>query len=223
MYEQRILASSLVHLVWRAVAKYDGTYSDPANEYWSIGFVRHVDGATSADVYGPSLVPRTVDSHQGEAYWGIEFHAHVAIRHVDKGDILNSDTPLFVEDAHVFLAGHRYSVPAYDELEAFAVRLEKDGVLVNNQRILRAIQGDERGFSERSRQRHFRTTTGLNKKQIEQLRRARRAFYLLQQGYSATEAAQNAGYADQAHMTRSFKVLRGETPARIIAAYLKRR
>ena len=212
----------MIHSLWRAEAIQDDTYSDPANEYWSIGFIKHVDGTVSADVFGPSLTPRVVAGYEGEAYWGIEFHAHVTIKGVNKGDILDSDTPLPVEAGVLYLAGHTYQVPMYDGLMAFAERLEKDGVLVSDQRILRALHGDERGFSERSRQRYFRTTTGLNKKQIEQLRRARRAFYLLQCGYSPSDAAHDAGYADQSHMTRAFKLLRGETPARIIAAYLER-
>ena len=221
MYEQQTLASPLMNTVWRAAARHDDTYSDPANEYWSIGFARHGDGTVSADLFGPSLTPRTVEAYQGETYWGIEFHAHVTVRGVAKGDILNSDTPLVVDGGFVVLSGQSYQIPDYPGLEEFAARLEKDGVLISDQRILRAIQGDERGFSERSRQRHFRMTTGLNKKQIEQLRRARHAYYLLQRGWNVSDAALAAGYADQSHMTRAFKLLRGETPARIIATHLK--
>ena len=109
----------------------------------------------------------------------------------------------------------------FDELEAFTDQLAEDKIIVSNRQIFRALEGDEVGFSERSRQRHFVNTTGLTKKQIEQLKRARKAFYLLQNGHEPTDAAHLAGYADQSHMTRSLKLLRGETPARIIATYLK--
>lgn len=222
MYELQIVSSSLAHCVWRATADRDDTYSDSANEYWSIGFVQHGDGAVSADLYGPTTTPRLLPGIRGEEYWGIEFHAHVAIKGVDKGEILNSHTSLLVtNNGQLQLFGRYYDIPSFDELETFAVQLEKDGVLVDDQRIFRAMNGETTGFSTRSMQRHVKSVTGLSKKQIEQLQRARHAFYLLQSGSTPAEAAQGAGYADQSHMTRALKVLRGETPARIIAAYLK--
>jgi AraC-like DNA-binding protein len=39
---------------------------------------------------------------------------------------------------------------------------------------------------------------------------------LLQQGISPAECAAACGYADQAHLTRSLRLLHGETPARIL-------
>lgn len=221
MYEQRTLVSPLINCIWRAVAEHDGSYSDPANEYWSLGFARDVGGSVSVNLFGPSLVPRVVESYKGEVYWGIEFHTNVIVKGVNKGDILDTDVPLVAKNDQLLVAGRWHAIPQYDELISFATQLEKDGIIANDQRVFRALNGDESGFSERSRQRHFRTTTGLNKKQIEQIQRARHAYYLLQSGYTASEVAHLAGYADQSHMTRSLKLLRGETPARIITAYLR--
>lgn len=221
MYEQRTSTSFLVNCVWHAIADSDDVYSDPANEYWGIGFTRHTNGALSAELFGPSIAPRILNGFKGEEYWGIEFHAHVVIKGVDKTNVLNTAASLPVKNGELAIREYRYPVPTYDTLEAFAAQLEKDGVILHDQRIFRALNGDENGFSERSRQRHVKAVTGLNKKQIEQLQRARHAFYLLQSGSSVSEAAHLAGYADQSHMTRSLKLLRGETPARIISAYLK--
>lgn len=48
--------------------------------------------------------------------------------------------------------------------------------------------------------------------------RARHAFELLQQGVPPAECAEECGYSDQAHLTRSLRVFHGLTPARILAA-----
>lgn len=166
-------------------------------------------------------MPRQLQGIKGEEYWGIEFQAHVIIKGVDKGSIVNSHTPLHVNNDQLRIFGRYYGIPSFFELETFVAQLEKDAVLVNDQRIFRVMNGETAGFSERSMQRHVKNVTGLKRKQIEQLQRARHAFYLLQSGSTLADAAHDAGYADQSHMTRALKLLRGETPARIIAAYLR--
>lgn len=221
MYEVIPSESPLINCTWRAIAENDDAYTDAANEYWSLGFVQHLDGTYSVDLFGPSLRPRILEGRAGEVYWGVECKAHITIKGIHKKSILNASITLPVTGSLVNIGGHRYKIPMFDELEAFTDQLARDKIIVSNRQIFRALEGDEVGFSERSRQRHFVNTTGLTKKQIEQLKRARKAFYLLQNGHEPTDAAHLAGYADQSHMTRSLKLLRGETPARIIATYLK--
>lgn len=221
MYEVKQSNSPLINCTWHAIAESDDIYTDAANEYWSLGFARHRDGRFSVDLFGPSLQPRALGGHAGEEYWGVEFNAHIVLKGMHKKSILNASTPLPVTDNHMTIGDHSYEIPTFDALESFTKQLEEDGIIINNQHIFRAMEGDETGFSQRSRQRHFVNTTGLTRKQIEQLKRARQAFYLLQSGHSPTDAAHLAGYADQSHMTRSLKLLRGETPAQIIAAYFK--
>jgi len=221
MYIQKQSSLTSINCVWHASVEYDGTYTDPANEYWSLGFIRYANGSFSVELYGPSLQPRKLDGRKDEEYWGIEFRAHVVLCATDKSEILNSYVPLRVTGGSFEIGGRYYPIPSYDELEKIVQQLQKDGVIMADSRLYRALQGNDTGFSERSRQRHFKQVTGLTKKQIEQLRRARHAFYLLQGDANPTQAALAAGYADQSHMTRSLKLLRGETPAQIIAAYLK--
>jgi methylphosphotriester-DNA--protein-cysteine methyltransferase len=56
----------------------------------------------------------------------------------------------------------------------------------------------------------------LTQGSIRQIERARRATILLQQGISIPDTVDQAGYADQAHLTRSLKYFIGKTPAQII-------
>ena len=222
MYIQEYSSLPFINCVWHAIAERDGAYTDPANEYWCLGFIRHGDGSLSVELYGPSLRPRVLEGHAGEEYWGIEFKAYTALSTISKGEILNANILLPVTGTSFLIGERDYSIPVYSELEKFAQQLQEEGIIVADQRIDRALQGSDAGFSERSRQRHFKNVTGLTKKQIEQLQRARHAFYLLQTGSSLAQAAIIAGYADQPHMTRSLSLLRGETPAQIIATHLGR-
>jgi methylphosphotriester-DNA--protein-cysteine methyltransferase len=49
--------------------------------------------------------------------------------------------------------------------------------------------------------------------QFRQIERARHATNLLRDGASILDTVHEAGYFDQAHLTRSLRVLIGETPA----------
>jgi len=49
-----------------------------------------------------------------------------------------------------------------------------------------------------------------------QIERARQALALLQQGISILDTVDQAGYADQPHLTRSLKYFIGQTPAQIV-------
>jgi transcriptional regulator GlxA family with amidase domain len=91
------------------------------------------------------------------------------------------------------------------------------GVLTGPPELARALAGEDAGYSDRQLQRRFSAEIGLGRKQVAQLERARRAYALLQAGRCLAEAASEAGYADQAHMTRSFRLIAGRTPASILA------
>ncbi len=223
MYEERSSTSDLINCVWHAVAKESATFTDPANEYWGLAFTKHVNGSFSAELVGPTLKPRSMDSHSGEEYWGMEFKAHVVMRGVNKQIILGDFIKLPVSRGCFYVAKTDYDIPSYETLESMVDQLEKSGVIAGSDIIRKSLGGNEKNISQRSRQRHFKQVTGLTKKQITQLERARHAFFLLQSGSNATEVANEVGYSDQAHMIRSLKAIRSETPAQIIARYASRK
>ena len=68
----------------------------------------------------------------------------------------------------------------------------------------------------RSAQRHFPRATGLTHCTVRQIERARHATNLLRQGVSILDTVYEAGYFDQAHLTRSLKYRIGQTPAEIV-------
>ena len=97
-------------------------------------------------------------------------------------------------------------------------RLVRSGVIAHDGAVESALQGERRALSQRSVQRHFLQATGMTHGTFRQIERARYATNLLKQGVSILDAVHEAGYFDQAHLTRSLRHLIGQTPARIIGA-----
>jgi AraC-like DNA-binding protein len=69
--------------------------------------------------------------------------------------------------------------------------------------------------SIRSLQYRFLRATGLTRKTIRQIERARGAVSPLERGTPIPDAAFELGYFDQAHLTNSLKRFVGRTPAQI--------
>ncbi|MGH1412811.1 MAG: helix-turn-helix domain-containing protein [Pelagimonas sp.] len=75
---------------------------------------------------------------------------------------------------------------------------------------------DQLGMSERQLNRRFTGQVGLAPKLYASLIRFHRALRLIRDlGLGACEAAHDAGYADQAHLIRSFRRFGGFSPAKI--------
>ncbi len=218
-YGYRESSSPHVNLVWWAKIDENSTYVDAANEFWGLSFGEvAVGGAVTATLIGPSIVPRTLEMLGGERAWGVELAAHVFVRGLVKSHLLGELSPLETDGTWFELAGIRLPIPDPDGLESLVDVLLRQGVLVADHRVASALSSEPGQWSERTLHRSVAETTGMGRKTIEQLRRARTAYALLQNGMSLAEAAGAAGFADQAHMTRAFTALAGDSPARILAA-----
>lgn len=71
------------------------------------------------------------------------------------------------------------------------------------------------GVQDRQLRRLFARHVGLDPKSYASVLRFQRALRLMRRGLSVTHSAVEAGYADQAHMTREFRKHGGFTPARL--------
>lgn len=217
MYEEQHLDSPYIECVWRAQAVRNERYLVAAVEYWDIWFSRQLDGQMVAALSGPTVGHRWVESVVGEYGWGVQLRAHIVVPGVSARLVLGGEERLPVEEGHVTIAGHRLPVPEYDELETFVNRLIELDILRSDDDVRRVLIGDDAGYFERHWQRRVRAATGLTRKQIAQLSRAREAFALLQQGLPPAECATRCGFSDQAHLTRSLRAFHGQTPARILS------
>lgn len=70
------------------------------------------------------------------------------------------------------------------------------------------------GGSQRQFERVFRATVGVPARQFASIHRYRRAAALIARGMPLAEAAAEAGYADQSHMSNEFRRLAGASPGR---------
>jgi AraC-like DNA-binding protein len=216
MHEERNSDSPHIQFVWRSHATQSGSFEDVAHDFWVIAF-NELNGKTKVWLTGPSTKSRTIVYEAGQNSWGIVFKAHVFIFNLPKVEMLNASTLLPMASASSFLLGTQaVELANFFEAEKFVDDLVKRGLLNANLSIGKALAGSEAPMSIRSLQRHFLSTTGLTKNKTQQIARARQAFALLQQGKPIADAVFEAGYADQAHMTRALKLLAGQTPKQIL-------
>jgi hypothetical protein len=117
-----------------------------------------------------------------------------------------------------WLNGSAWEYPTFENAETFVKLLVNDGLIAFDAAVDSAFQGQRPQVSLRSAQRHFLQATGLTRSTICKIERARLATNLLKQGVAILDTAHQAGYFDQAHLTRSLKHLIGLTPAQIIRA-----
>jgi AraC-like DNA-binding protein len=101
-------------------------------------------------------------------------------------------------------------------VETFVDRLVRDGLLVREPVVDAALQGQLSDLSLRSVQRRFLRATGLTHGAVCQIKRARKAAALLAEGVSILDTVDQAGYADQPHLTRSLRRWAGQTPVQIL-------
>lgn len=219
MYTEHPSWSPLIRCLWQVDIIHDGSWISPANEFWGLVF-GEAQGRRSTEVVGPSIDPRHMSASGEGRFWGVEFEAHVFWRGLDKVTVLGEIRELAMSGTeHFELAGVRFPFTTFKDLEALVDSLVGQGVLVADPVVAVALGGDDAVVptSERTLRRQMRSRTGLGGKQVKQLQRARAAYELLQLGTPLADAALEAGFADQAHMTRALRVFAGRTPARILA------
>lgn len=219
MHEERPSDSPHIQFVWRSYADKSGSFNDIAHDFWVLVF-RTLQGETEVILTGPVTQAQTIHYQAGQSNWGIVFKAHVFIFDWPKMEMLNQSTVLPRASRTSFMLGqHEIEIPTYEQAEEFVDALIRRGVFNANKSIAEALDGGDPPMSVRTLQRHFLNVTSLTHNKTVQIAKARKAFLLLQTGKSIADVVFEVGYADQAHMTRSLKVLAGQTPKQIINGF----
>jgi hypothetical protein len=115
-----------------------------------------------------------------------------------------------------WLNGSAWQYPDFENAETFVNRLVRDGLLIHDPVVSAVLEGEPAGTSLRTVQRRFLQATGLTYNTVSQIKRTRYAITLLKRGLSILDVVDEAGYADQPHLTRSLKQYTGKTPLQII-------
>lgn len=172
-------------------------------------------------IRGPETKATLADSPGETEFFGINFRLGTFMPHLPASQLVDSEVNLPEATGKSFwLHGAVWEMPTFDNADVFVERLVRKGMLVNDPIVAATLLGQAQEVSVRSVQRRFLRATGLTHGAIFQIERARHAAELLAQGVSILDTVEQAGYADQPHLTRSLKRLVGQTPAQIVHEHL---
>jgi AraC-like DNA-binding protein len=208
--------SPFVERVWRCHSERAGPFLAVASSHWEM-VVTRLQGTTTVTLHGPETRARSVFCPADGEWFAIRFKAGTFMPALPVGRMLDGrDVNLPQVSARKFgLSGSKWEIPDFGNAEIFVKRLVKAGILRRDPAVEAALQGETSALSRRSAQRHFLQATGLTHTALRKIERARLATNLLRRGVSIADVVHEAGYFDQAHLTRSLKTLIGITPAKI--------
>lgn len=168
---------------------------------------------------GPLTRATPVAQPEGTEWLGVTFPLGTFLPVLSIKRFLNEQAVLPLTAKTSFhLAGSSWHVPDYENVEMFIERLVRQSVLVSDPVVKAVLANLPLEMSLRTVRRRFVLATGLPYQMIAQIERAKQATALLEKGVSLIDAAYQAGYADQSHMTRALKHFIGSTPSLIARA-----
>jgi hypothetical protein len=217
VFDDRSSDQPFVERVWRCHSERAGRFLSIASSHWEMVVTRH-KGKTILTVRGPETKATAIDCPAEGEWLGIRFRLGTFMPRLPVANLLDrQDVNLPGATGQSFwLNGSAWEYPDFDNAEAFVARLVKRGLIARDRAVEDALRGVYSALSKRSVQRHFLQATGMTHSTFRQIERARYATNLLKQGVSILDAVHEAGFFDQAHLTRSLKHLIGQTPAKII-------
>jgi hypothetical protein len=209
--------SPLIERVWSCHSEGGGTFSSVASPHCELVFSR-LNGTISVTLRGPETRARPVHCPSNGEWFAIRFKPGTFFRSLPARRLIDgNDVSLPVASSDSFwLQDARWQFPNFENAETFVTRLKKANVIARDATVAAATEGDSQVLSLRSIQRRFLAVCGITHTSLRQIERARHAAILLTHGASIAEAQHEAGFYDQAHLTRSMRRYVGVTPATIV-------
>lgn len=215
-FEDRASDSPFVERIWRSYSMRAGAFLSVAATHCGIVFSRH-KGTVRATLRGPETKATIAECPADGEWIGINFAPGTFLPHYPAATLRDrQDVDLPEATFRTFwLQGKVWEYPDFDNAESFVAQLVRAGVIIRDPAVGAAVAGEQRELSRRSAQRHFLHAVGMTHNTYRQIERARYALNLLRQGVSVLDAVNQAGYFDQAHLTRSLRRFTGDTPVRV--------
>jgi hypothetical protein len=216
-FEDRPSDSPFIERVWRAHSAGGGVFLSIAEGNLEL-VVTRLPGLTRVTLRGPVTTPSMVDCPPNGQWIAVRFRLGTYLPRLPTALLMNHnslDLPLTADDRFWF-EGAAWEIPAFENAEVFVQRLARSGAIARDPAVGATILGDRQALTLRSVQRHFLRATGMTRNQVRQIERARFAVDLLRNGSSVLDVVHDAGYFDQAHLTRSLRQLTGQTPVKIL-------
>jgi hypothetical protein len=216
-FEDRPSPSPFVERVWRCHSLQGGSFLSMAEGNIEL-VVTRLPGFVAVTLRGLVTSAASVECPANGQWLAIRFalgtHFHQLTPNVI-ADRNGLNLPV-QGGSHFWLSGLRWEIPTFDNAEDLVARLALAGVIAREYSVDAVVEGDVDWMSRRSVQRRFIKTTGMTLGGFQQISRARHAAALLVDGRSVLDASFEAGYFDQAHMTKAMKRLVGTTPAKLV-------
>lgn len=216
-FEDRASDSPYIERVWRSRSRSGGCFLSMAESNMELVFTK-LPSFTAIVLRGPVSRGTMVECPPNGEWLAIRFRLGTYFPEIPTVTLLDHrslELPLG-DDGRFWLGGHAWETPSFGNAEALVARMARASIIARSHATDAATEGDVDWMSRRSVQRHFRRVTGMTFSSHQQIRRARHAAELIRDGRAIIDAALDAGYADQAHLTRSMKQLIGMTPARLM-------
>lgn len=215
VFEGRPSDSPYIHMIWRGYAADEYFPVCPADGRWNMLLLRY-DNKFKISVEGPTTKSQSKYHPVGVEWLVIKFELGVFIDHLPVPKLVDREEVLANDRSKTFgLNGFTWQFPDFDTVEVFIDRLVHEDLLMHDPLVDAVRQNHQADASERTIRRRFLQATGLTPKGHQQIERAQYAMLLLEQGKPILDAVYDAGYADQAHMTRSLKHYIGYTPGQL--------
>jgi hypothetical protein len=217
-FEDRASDSPVVERVWRSRSDRGGPFHSMASCNW-VMVVTRLGGRTYLTVRGPETHATMADCPADGEWLGIHFKLGTSMPLLPPRVLRDrNDVTLPAASARSFvLDGAAWEYPTWGNAETFVARLLKAGLVATDRLVEDVLRSDTRRSSLRTDQRRLLCATGMTHGTIRQIGRARRATTMLRDGASIADVVYDAGYYDQAHLTRSLQRFVGQTPAAIAA------
>src|SRR5581483_11364514 len=210
--------SPLIEQTWQTCSEPEPSFISVAVSHWEMVVTRQ-RGAAWLTVRGPETKATTAPVPEDAEFFGIQFSLGTFMPGLPPGQLADSGLTLPPATSTSFwLDGARWELPGPDSADAFVDRLVRAGLLAHDPLVPAALHGATEGLSRRSVERRVSRATGLTLGTIGQIKRAERAVGLLRLGRSPLDVADQAGYADQSHLTRSLRRFVGRTPSQVAAS-----
>ena len=215
-FEDRESISPFIERVWRCRSRAGGSFLSMAEGSIEL-VVTRLEGFTAVTLRGPVSRGTQVECPANGRWLAIRFRLGTYFSGISTATLLDHrDVQLpILGNGRFWFSDLSWEIPTYENAEGFVDRLAVAGLIARSHATDAAAVGDVGWMSRRSLQRHFRYVTGMTLTGYQQIQRARRATQLLLNGHSIPDATFDAGYFDQAHLTRALKRLIGTTPARL--------
>lgn len=215
-FAERLSDSPFVERVWRSHSERGGSFLSMAQCHFEMAVTRH-RGRTFITLRGPETAATPAECPAEGEWLGIRFALGTFMPGLTPGELRDrKDATLPAASGRSFwLDGSAWEFPTFENADAFVARLARKGLIARDFVVDAMLKGHGNRLPLRSAQRHFLQATGVTHRTVLTIERARRAAMLLREGVSILDVVHDAGYFDQAHLTRALGALVGTTPAEI--------